>query len=142
MQAAVQITNALHDILHLVLVLGLDLAGLANDEIQVELDGTLGAGQPAAGGIGVGREADAVLAGVGSGKGEAARVVLALGHDAVVIVEGLLDSDLHLQAVVDRVGVGLRIDDLSFELSCSFQDSSVSPESISRESQMNELQLP
>lgn len=125
MQPAVQITNTLHDILHLVLVLGLDLAGLANDEVQTELDGTLGRGQPAASGVGVGREADAVLASVGSGKGKATGVVLALGHNAVVIVEGLLDGDLHLQAVVDRVGVGLRIDDLSFEFSCSFQDSRV-----------------
>ena len=123
MQPAVQIPDTVYDILHLVLVLGLDLAGLANNEIQVELDGTLGIGQPAASrGFGVGHEADAVLAGVGGREGEAAGVVLALGHDAVVIVEGLLDGDGHLQVVVDRVGVGLGVDDLGFELACLTQE--------------------
>lgn len=106
MQSAVQITNPLHNILHLVLILGLDLARLANGNIQGNLDGTLGVGQPAArGSVGLRGEADAVLAGIGSGEGEAASVVLALGDDAVIVVEGLVDSNEHLQVGVNGVGV-------------------------------------
>ena len=60
-----------------------------------------------------------MLAGVCGGEGEAAGVIFALVDDAVVIVEGLVDGDLDLEVVVDRVGVGVGVDDLGFELACS-----------------------
>ena len=94
MQAAVEITHTLHDILDLVLVLGLDLARLTNGNVQGELHGALAAGHPARGrDVGFGRKADPVLAGVGGREGEAAGVVFALVHDAVVVIEGLIDGD-------------------------------------------------
>lgn len=97
MQPTIQIPNTLHNILHLVLILRLDLARLTNGNIQSHLDRALGTGQPAAsGGVRFSREAETVLAGVGGGEGEAAGVVLALGDDAVVVVEGLVDGDKHL----------------------------------------------
>lgn len=119
MQPAVQIANALHDILHLILVLRLDLARLANGNIQRHPDSALGTGQPAASrGVRVGRETDAVLAGVRSGESKAAGVVLALGDDAVVVVEGLLDANEHLQVLIDRVGVAVGIEDCGFKFAC------------------------
>lgn len=106
MQPAVQITNPLHDILHLVLIFGLNLARFANGNIQGHLNGTLGAGEPATGGgVGLSGEADAVLTGISGREGEAAGVVLALRDDAVVVVESLIDGDEHLQARVDGIGV-------------------------------------
>lgn len=120
MQPAVQITNALHNILHLILVLCLNLARLANGNVQSHPDGALGIGQPAAGGgVGVSREAKTVLAGVGGRESKAAGVALALGYDAVVVVEGLVNGDEHLQVRVDCVAVGVWVDDLSLELACS-----------------------
>jgi hypothetical protein len=65
-----------------------------------------------------------VLAGVCGGEGEAAGVVFTLVDDAVVIVEGLVDGDLDLEVVVDRVGVGVRVDDLGFEFACSKREMS------------------
>lgn len=119
MQTAVQVLHTLNDILHLILILGLDLAGLANSEVEVQLDGALAVREPASGrGIGVGHEADLVLACIGSGEGEAAGVAVALADDAVVIVEGLVDCDLDLQGVVDVVGVGVRVDDVGGEGAC------------------------
>lgn len=130
MQAAVEITHTLHDILHFVLVLGLDLARLANGNVQGELNGALAAGHPARGrDVGFGQEADPVLAGVGGGEGEAAGVVFALVHDAVVVVEGLVDGDLDLEVVVDRVGVGVGVDDFGFELACSAENELVTSRS-------------
>lgn len=133
MQAAVKITYTLHDILHFVLVLGLDLARLANGNVQGELDGALAAGHPAGGrDVGFGHKADTVLAGVGRREGEAAGVVFALVDDAVVIVEGLVDGDLDLEVVVDRVGVGVGVDDLGFELACSRENELVNWRSRAR----------
>lgn len=120
MQSAVQITDALHNIFHLILVLRLNLACLANGNIQSHPDGALGIGQPAAGcSVGVSREAKTVLTGVGGRESEAAGVALALGHDAVVVVECLVDGDEHLQVRVDCIAVGVWVDDLSLELPCS-----------------------
>lgn len=120
MQTAIQITHTLDDILHLILILSLDLARLANGNVQVDPDGGLAAGHPARGrDVGFGQEADTVLAGVCGREGEAAGVVFALVNDAVVIVEGLVDGDLDLEVVVDRVGVGVRVDDFGGELACS-----------------------
>lgn len=65
----------------------------------------------------VGGEADLVLARVGGGEGEAARVAAAVGHDAVVIVEGLLDGDEHGHGGIEDVRVGLLTVDLSFVVS-------------------------
>jgi len=106
MQPAVQITNPLHDIRHLLLVLRLDLARLANGNVQRHLDGALGARQPAArSGVGFSGEADAVLASIGGREREATGVILALGDNAVVIVKSLLNGDEHLEVRVDGVGV-------------------------------------
>lgn len=118
MQTRVQILDALHDILHLVLVLGLDLACLANGHVKGDLDSALGTGQPSTSlSIGVSREADLVLASVGGSESEAARVVLALGDDTVVVVEGLVNGDHDAEVVVNGVDVGLGVDDIGSEVS-------------------------
>lgn len=122
MQSAVQILHTLNDILNLVLVLGLNLARLANGHIQGHPDSTLAVGQPAGcRDLGVGHEADTVLAGVGGGESKAAGVILALVYDAVVIVEGLLHGDLDLQVVVDGEDASVGVDDLGVELACSLE---------------------
>lgn len=120
LQPTVQITDALHNILYLVLILRLDLARLTNGNIERHPDRALGTGQPAAsGGVCLGREAETVLAGVSSGEGKAAGVILALGDDAVVVVEGLVDGDKHLEVWIDGIAVGVWVDDLGLELACS-----------------------
>lgn len=122
MQSAVQILHALHNILDLILVLGLNLARLANGHVEGNADSTLAVGQPAGcRDLGVGHEADTVLAGVSGGEGEAAGVVLALVYDAVVIVEGLFHGDLDLEVVVDGEDAGVGVDDLGVELACSLK---------------------
>lgn len=115
MQPAVQILNPLHDILDFVLVLSLNLAGLTNGNVDGELDGARRVGQPAGGDIRLRCEADSVLAGICGGEVEATRVAVPLGHNAVVIVEGLLDGDVHLQGMVDRVGAALGVDNFCLE---------------------------
>lgn len=115
MQPAVQILDPLHDILDFVLILSLNLAGLTNGKVDGELDGARRVGQPAGGSIRLRCEADSVLARIRGGEMEATRVAVPFGHDAVVIVEGLLDGDVHLQAMVDRVGAALGVDDFRLE---------------------------
>lgn len=46
---------------------------------------------------------------------EATRVAVALGYNAVIIVEGLLDSDEDLHVVINTVGSGLGIEDFGLE---------------------------
>lgn len=115
MQAAVQILDPLHNILDLVLILSLNLAGLTNGKVNGELDGAERVGQPAGGGIRFRCEADSVLARIRGGEMEATRVAVPLGHDAVIIVKGLLDGDVYLQGMVDRVGAGLGVENFRFE---------------------------
>ena len=43
------------------------------------------------------------------------RVAVPLGHDAVVIVKGLVDGDEHLQVMVDQVAAALGVDDFRLE---------------------------
>lgn len=119
-QPAVQILDTLHDILDFVLILSLNLAGLTNGKVDGELDGAQRVGQPAGGGIRFRCEADSVLARIRGGEMEATRVAVPLGHDAVIIVEGLLDGDVHLQAMVDRVGAALGVDDFRLETAYSW----------------------
>lgn len=122
MQSAVQVLHALHNVLDLILVLGLNLASLTNGHIEGDPNGTLAVGQPAGcRDFGVGHETDTVLSGVGSGEGEAARVVFPLVHDAVIIVEGLLHSNLDLEVVVDRKDAGVRVDNLGVEFAYSWK---------------------
>lgn len=118
LQPAVQVLHTLNDILHLVLVLGFDLAGLANGNVDGELDSAQGVAQPAGGGVRLGCEANPVLTGVGSREMEATGVAVTLRNNAVVIVEGLLNGDEHLHVMVDGVGSGLGIDDLALETTC------------------------
>lgn len=119
MQTTIQIAHTLHNILHLVLILSLDLACLANGNVERDPDSALTVRHPARGrDVGLGHEADTVLAGVCGGEGEAAGVVFALVDDAVVIVEGLVDGDLDLEVVVDRVGVGVGVDYFGGEFAC------------------------
>lgn len=114
-QPAVQILDPLHDILDFVLILSLNLAGLTNGKVDGELDGAQRVGQPAGGGIRLRCEADSVLARIRGREMEATRVAVPFGHDAVVIVEGLLDGDVQLQGMVDRVGAALGVDDFRLE---------------------------
>lgn len=118
-QPAVQILDPLHNVLHLILVLGLDLAGLTNGDINADLDSTQRRRHEAGGGISLRGETDSVLASIGSGEVEAAGMAVALGDNSVVIIEGLLDGDENLHVVVDCVGVGLWLDDMCLEAACS-----------------------
>lgn len=118
LQPAVQVLDTLNDILHLVLIFGFNLAGLADGDVDSKLDSTQGVAQPAGGGVRLGGEANPVLTGVGSREVEATGVAVTLGNNAVVIVEGLLNGDEHLHVVVDGVGPGLGIDDLALETTC------------------------
>lgn len=114
-QPAVQILDTLNNVLHLILVFSLDLAGLTNGKVDGEFDGAPGVAQPAGDSISLGCEANSVLAGIRRREVEAARVAITFGHNAVVIVEGLLNGNEHLQVVVDRVITGLRIEDFGLE---------------------------
>jgi hypothetical protein len=95
LQSAIQVHHLLHNIINLGLVRALDLARLANCQIQKELDGAMNAAaiQPAAPLYILGREAEPVLAGVGSGEGETTLAGAPLGDDSVVAVEDFLDCD-------------------------------------------------
>jgi hypothetical protein len=123
-QPAVQVLDTLDNILHLILILGLDLASLANGKVDSDLDGAPGGAQPVGGSISLGCEADFVLAGVGGREVEAARVAVTLGHNAVVVVEGLFDGDEDMHVVVDRVSTGLRIENFGLKTTyCSLTSS-------------------
>ena len=107
LQPHIQILDPLHDILNLALIRALDLAGVADRQIQRELDaaGRLAVGEVARAMRGVARgEADAVVAGVGGREGEAALGGALLRDDAVVVVEGLFDGDVDLHGLVLVVG--------------------------------------
>jgi hypothetical protein len=55
---------------------------------------------------------------------EAARVAVTLGHNAVVVVEGLFDGDEDMHVVVDRVSTGLRIENFGLKTTyCSLTSS-------------------
>lgn len=76
LQPGVQILDALGQVLHLALVGALDLRGLTNSQVQLQLDaavGVVGAKPALAAAVGGRGEADLVLAGLGGAEGEAAR---------------------------------------------------------------------
>lgn len=95
LQPGVQILDLLRDVVDLALVRALDLARLANDQIQRELDGAVdpAAGKPSAARGNVLRgDAEPVLTAVGGAEGKFSSVGAALCDDAVVVVEGFLDG--------------------------------------------------
>jgi hypothetical protein len=95
LQPAIQVPHLLHNILDLALIRTLDLACLADREVQLELDAArrLSVRQPAAVGRGARRrEAEPVLARVCGREGEAALGGAALRDDAVVVIKDLLDG--------------------------------------------------
>lgn len=116
LQPAVQIAHLLHDIIQLALVRALNLARLANHHIQVEPHRAVNtAAQPAAGARHIlGCEAQAVLARVGGGEGEAAFCGAALGNDTVIVIEGLLDGDEDADVGFGGVGLELVVPDGGF----------------------------
>jgi hypothetical protein len=92
-ETGVEVLDARSEVLKLVLVAALDLVGLANDEVQGQLDAAvvlLGREPGGAAGARGRGEADLVVAGFGCREGEAAGGGAALGHDAVVVVEDFL----------------------------------------------------
>lgn len=92
-EAGVEVLDTCCDVLDLSLVAALDLVGLADDEVEGQLDAAVGfRGREPAGAARVGRrrEAQLVVSGVGGGEGEAARGSAALGDDTVVVVEDFL----------------------------------------------------
>lgn len=108
MQSSIQVLDAGRDVLQLVLVAALDLARLADDEIELHLDAAVGALRreprgPAGGGRG--READLVVAGLVGREGEAARGGAALGDDAVVVVEDFFYGNVDGNPIVLLPGV-------------------------------------
>jgi hypothetical protein len=95
LQAGVQVADLLDHVLDLVLVRALDLGGVADGHVELEFDAAdLRAVEEEARGCGHvgGREAEAVVAGVGGCEDEFAARGGALGDDAVVVVEGFVDG--------------------------------------------------
>lgn len=96
-QPGIEVLDAGGDVLKLLLVVALDLVGLANDHVEAQLDAAVvvchgePTGPAAAGG---GHEADLVVARVGGGEGEAAGGGASLGDDTVVVVEDFLSNYL------------------------------------------------
>lgn len=94
-KAVVKVLDTGGDILELALVRALNLAALADGEVQRQTNATVvgvlrePAGAARGGGWG---EAEHVVTGIGSREGEAARRRAALGDDAVVVVEGFLEK--------------------------------------------------
>lgn len=108
LQSRVQVAHLLGNILHFTLVGALDRASLSHGQVKLKLDGADGmaARQPAAMLHGVDRrEANAVLAAIGGGEGEATLGGGAVRDDAVVVVEGLLDCDVDAEAIVGLVSL-------------------------------------
>jgi hypothetical protein len=101
--------HLLHQRLHLILVCALNLARLANRQVQRKLDSAMDAGaQPAAARRHVlRRHADAVLARVRGAESEAALRGAALRNDAVVVVKGFFDGDEDADVAGGLVGFGL-----------------------------------
>lgn len=92
-QARVEVLDALGDVLQLALVGALDLAGLADGQVQGQLDAAVGVRgvQPVlAAAVAARGEAEAVLAGLVRREGEAAGRRAALGDDPVIVVEDFL----------------------------------------------------
>lgn len=58
-----------------------------------------------------------MLARVGGRESEAAGVGVSAVHDAVVVIEGLVDGDLHSEGGVDGVHVRLEVEDFGFVVS-------------------------
>jgi len=94
LQPAVQVPDLLRQIIELGLVRALDL-GLADGQVQREFHARVDAtAEPCAALLDIlGHDAKPMLAAVGSAEGELASAGTALGDDAVVVVEGLLDGD-------------------------------------------------
>lgn len=92
-QSRIEILDTGGNVLELVLVVALNLAGLANDHVEAQLDAAVVVchGEPArAATAGRGHEADLVIARLGGGEGEAAGGSASLGDDTVVVVEDFL----------------------------------------------------
>lgn len=92
-QARVEVFDPLGQVVHLALVAALDLARLANGEVEVEPDAAIGIvrRQPALAAAAAGRgEADLVVARLGGVEGEAAVRIAPLRDHSVVIVEEFL----------------------------------------------------
>lgn len=66
----------------------------------------------------VSSKADLVLSSVSGRESEATIVTASLGDDPVVVVEGLIDSDEDVYALVSDVVVGWLVIDLSLVVSC------------------------
>lgn len=93
LQPRVQVAHALRYVGHLALVGALDIARLADREVEGQLDAAVGVqgAEPAlAAGARGRREADAVLASVGGAECEAAGGAATLRDHTVVIVKDLL----------------------------------------------------
>lgn len=96
-ESSIQILDLGNDISDLSLVAALDPAGLADGHVDLETDVTgRFAGREVCGRRGNigGSEADTVVTAVGSAEGETADGGTALGNDAVVVVEHLVDGDV------------------------------------------------
>lgn len=112
LQPSIQIADLARHILNLALVGTLNGARLTNGHVELKLDvsGRRAARQPPLGRGHVGRrEADAVVARVGSTKSEAPLGSALLAHDAVVIVEDFVDADVDSHVVVGVVAAAMLV---------------------------------
>lgn len=109
LQSGIEVLDLLHDILDLALVRTLDGAGLADREVEVQLDASdrMASAQPTAcRRSGRGGEADFVVTRVRGAEREATSAGTPLRNDAVVVVECLVDGYGDADVGVGREGVG------------------------------------
>lgn len=102
-ESCVEVLDAASNVFDLVLVGALELAGLADGEVQVETDAAVGVvdAEPAvAARGGAGGKAKLMVAGIGGGKGEAAGAGTTLGDNAVVVVKDFINGDIDGDALV------------------------------------------
>lgn len=104
-ESRVEVLDPAGNILNLVFVGALELAGLADGEVEVETDAAVrvvNAEPAAAAGGGAGGEAELVVAGIGGSEDEAARLRSTLGHDAVVVVEDFLQEEGDVSSLTQK----------------------------------------
>lgn len=105
------------------LVRAFNPACLSNSHVQCKLDGTVNATAQPASSLDVLRgNANAVLTRIGGAEGEFALAGTALGDNAVVVVESLLDGDEDTYVWLRLEGLGRIVPNFGMVVSCACQN--------------------
>lgn len=121
LQPAVQIPDLLRQIINLALVRALNLARLANRQVQRELHAGMNtAAEPRTALLHILRnDAESVFSAVGSAEGEFARVGAALGDYAVIVIEYLFDGDEYADFGLRDVVLCVVVPDFDIVVTCA-----------------------